>query len=199
MRRKDVQIKDKSIMEDILNTSEYGTFALCKDNKPYSLPVNFVYIEDKVYFHGARKGKKKEYILANPLAYLSVSQPYSMIQSYFSTDDGKACPATHFFRSVFCDGEIKIVDDYDEKALALELLMQKLQPEGKYIPLNDTIYKKMINATEVFRFDITEMTCKIKLGQNGSKETFEKILVHLEERGSDIDKQTVKMMREFEK
>ncbi len=77
--------------------------------------------------------------------------------------------------------------------------MQKLQPEGKYIPLNDTIYKKMINATEVFRFDITEMTCKIKLGQNGSKETFEKILVHLEERGSDIDKQTVKMMREFEK
>ncbi len=75
--------------------------------------------------------------------------------------------------------------------------MQKLQPEGKYIPLNDEIYKKMINATEVFRFDIKEMSCKIKLGQNSSKEEFEKIQEHLELRGSEVDKLTLKHMREF--
>lgn len=196
MRKKDVEIKDKKIMEDILNSSEYGTFALSKDNKPYSLPINIVYDGEVIYFHGAKKGKKKEYILANSLAYLSVTEPYSMIQSYFSTDDGKACPATHFYRSVFCDGEIKIVNEYDEKAKALELIMQKFQPEGKYIPLNDEIYKKMINATEVFRFEISQMSGKLKLGQNLPKERFEKILEHLELRGSDMDRLTVKMMKE---
>lgn len=116
--------------------------------------------------------------------------------SYIVIDDGKACPATYFFRSVFCDGEIKIVEDYDEKVKGLELLMQKLQPEGKYIPLNDEMYKKMINATEVFRFDIKQMTCKVKLGQNLSQKRYEKILEHLELRGNDMDKLTVKMMKE---
>lgn len=195
MRRSEFEVRDKQIIDDILSVSAYCTFAFCMDNKPYSLPVNFVHEADILYFHGAKKGKKKEYILANSYASLSVAEPYSMIQSYFSSTDGKACPATHFFRSVCADGKVSIVEDYDEKAKALELLMQKLQPEGKYIPLNDDIYKKMINATEVFRFDIQEVSAKIKLGQHLSKERFDMILEHLEQRGSEIDKKTVRLMK----
>jgi nitroimidazol reductase NimA-like FMN-containing flavoprotein (pyridoxamine 5'-phosphate oxidase superfamily) len=197
MRRSEFEVKDQQIIDDILNSAEYCTFAFCMDNKPYSLPVNFVHEDNVLYFHGAKKGKKKEYIEANSNASLSVAEPYSMIQSYFSSTDGKACPATHFFRSVCADGKVSIVKDYDEKAKALELLMQKLQPEGKYIPLDDTIYKKMINATGVFRFDIKEISGKIKLGQHLAKEKFDMILEHLEKRGSDIDKITAKLMKEY--
>lgn len=196
MRRSEFEIKDKNIIEDVLSSSEYGTFALCSDNKPYSVPVNFVYHDDSIYFHGAKKGKKKDIILANSFASFSVVEPYSMIQSYFSSKDNTACPATHFFKSVFAEGKITIIEDYDEKANALQLLMQKLQPEGKYISLNDEIYKKMINATEVFRFDIDKISGKIKLGQHLPKERFDMILEHLEERGSDIDMLTIKLMKE---
>ncbi len=59
MRRKEFEVKDKDIIKDILNSSDYGTFALAVDNKPYSIPVNFVYENDIIYFHGAKKGKKE--------------------------------------------------------------------------------------------------------------------------------------------
>lgn len=197
MRRKEFEIKDKSIIENILNSVEYGTFALSMNNKPYSIPVNFVYESGIIYFHGAKKGKKKEYIQNNSLASFSVVEPFSMIQSYFSSNDDLACPATHFFQSVFCDGKITLVTEYDEKASALELIMKKLQSEGKYIPLNDEAYRKMINATEVFKFTIESMSGKIKLGQHLPSERFEMILEHLKNRGLEIDKLTIEKMLEY--
>lgn len=195
MRRSEFEIKDGKIIEDILNTTEHGTFALCKENKPYSVPVNIVYDGKFIYFHGAKKGRKKEYLETNSLASLSIFQPYSLIQSYFSTKDDIACPATQFFKSIICDGKIFIVDDYAEKVKALGLIMKKFQPEGRYIPLDNEVYKKMINATEVFRFEINDISGKLKLGQNLSLEKFNMILDHLEKRGNDIDKLTIQMMR----
>ena len=190
------EIKDKSIINDILNKAEYGTLALCCDNKPYSVPINFVKIEANIYFHGGKKGKKMEFIKNNTLASFSVVEPYSMIQSYFSSTENLACPATHFFKSIIIDGDIQIVDKYDEKVLALESLMKKLQPEGKYKPLNDEVYKKVVDITEVFKLIPTELKGKIKLGQNLPKERFDMIVDHLEQRGSDIDKLTVRDMLE---
>jgi uncharacterized protein len=191
-----VEIKNKEMIIEILKETEYGTLALCNNNIPYSVPMNFVYDEDTVYFHGSKKGRKMEFMRENSIASLSVVEPFSMIQSYFSTTDNMACPATHFFKSVSCDGNIEIVSDYDEKVKALRLLMEKLQPEGHYIPLDNEVYKKMINATEVFKLVITSMRGKLKLGQHLPKERFNMIIEHLEKRGYDLDMLTIKEMKE---
>ncbi|WP_320033811.1 pyridoxamine 5'-phosphate oxidase family protein [Halarcobacter sp.] len=192
-----VRIKDKNIIEKLLADVEYGTLALSKNNVPYSLPINFVYSEDNIYFHGAKKGKKIDFMSENSLASFSVVEPFSLIQSYFSSKDNLACPATHFFKSVICDGEIIFVDEYEEKVKALSLLMEKLQPEGKYIPLDDKIYLKMINATEVFKLKINNIEGKLKLGQNLPKDRFNMILEYLENRGYDLDKETITQMKEY--
>jgi hypothetical protein len=190
-----VEIKDKKMIDEILNSIEYGTLALCSDNKPYSVPVNFVYDENIIYFHGAKKGKTKDYIKENNLASLSVVEPYSVIQSYFSSEGGLACPATYFYKSVSCDGKIEFVMDYDEKVKALRLLMQKLQPEGKYLPLDNEVYQKHINVTEVFKLNIDELNGKLKLGQHLPKERFDMIIEYLNNRGYEIDKKTIEQMQ----
>jgi nitroimidazol reductase NimA-like FMN-containing flavoprotein (pyridoxamine 5'-phosphate oxidase superfamily) len=195
MRRSEFEIKNKQLIEEVLNSVEYGTLALCKDNIPYSVPVNFVYDDNSLYFHGAKKGKKKEWIVNNSFASFSAVESYAMIQSYFSSNDHLACPATQFFKSVFCDGHITILEAYAQKAKALELLMQKLQKEGQYKPLDDSAYEKMINATEVYKLDIENMSGKIKLGQHLSTERFEMILEHLQNRGSEMDKLTIEQMK----
>jgi hypothetical protein len=189
------EITDKALIDDILQTVSYGTLALCKNDVPYSVPVNFVFVDEVVYFHGAKSGKKASLIEQNGNCSFSVVQDFSVIRSYFSSDEGLACPASHFFKSVIVEGKVEIVNEYAQKAFALEMLMQKLQPEGRYKQLTDTAYEKMINATQVFKITPREIKGKIKLGQHLPKQRFERIITHLKERGSEIDKLTIKQMK----
>ena len=192
--RKIYEIKDEELIINILENAEFGTLAICKDNKPYSIPLNFVQIKGEIFIHGAKKGRKIEIMKNNAYASFSVVESYSLLPSYFSTDDGRASPATHMFKSVIIDGKIEFIDDYKEKTNALELLMQKYQKEGGYKALNDVIYKKIINATCLYKLIPKESTAKFHLGQDYSQERFFRIKEHLLERGTQKDLDTLKLM-----
>ena len=191
------EIKDKAIINAMMSNAEYGTLALCSDATPYSVPVNFVHDEDVVYFHGSLNGRKMKALKANPKASFSIVENFSIIASYFSSDEGLACPATQFFKSIIIDGELTIVKTKEEKIKAMTLLMQKLQPEGKYIAFDDGVYETMLNATAVLRIDVKSLRAKFKFGQHLDKKRFDMILSHLEKRESSVDSQTILMMKEM--
>lgn len=90
------EIKDKETIDGLLASASYGTLAICADDKPYSLPINFVQIGEDIYFHGSKSGRKIEILKANRTASFSVVESHALIQSYFSANDELACPATHF-------------------------------------------------------------------------------------------------------
>jgi len=189
------EMTDPLQIEAVLQTESYGTLALCHDDKPYSLPLNFVYHNGMFYFHGAKSGRKIRMLQANPAASFSVTQAHALIPSFFSSDEQLACPATHFFKSVIAEGEVSFVEDYDEKVAALTALMQKLQPEGGYKPLHEEAYRKMIDATCVWKLVPDQMRGKWKFGQHLPKERFEKIIKHLQSRGEKVDIETAAEMQ----
>ena len=193
------EIKDAKMIEEFLSEQEYGVLALSMNNRPYSVPLNFVKVGDALYFHGAKKGKKVTMMQNNSYASFSVVKSHSMIQSYFSSKDALACPATQFFQSVIIDGKITFVEEYEEKVMAMSALMQKLQPEGKYKPLSEDIYKKALNATLVYKLNIEECRAKYKFGQHLSKERFEMIIEHLQERNRESDRETIQEMKRLYK
>ncbi|WP_368030192.1 pyridoxamine 5'-phosphate oxidase family protein [Arcobacter sp. s6] len=188
------QIRDSIIIDDVLSSVEYGTLALCVDNTPYSIPLNFVHDKESIYFHGSKKGKKMQMIYENTNASFSVVQSYSIIQSYFSSNDLLACPATHFFKSIIINGQIEIIDSYEEKVKAMSLLMEKLQKEGGYKPFTDKAYEKMLNAVAVYKLNKKNLTAKFKFGQNLSDERFDMVIEHLKKRNTKIDNATIEMM-----
>ncbi len=191
------EIKNKIIIEKMLDEQEYGTLAICANNKPYSLPINYVRMGENIYFHGSKKGRKIDILKSNCLASFSVVEAYSLIASYMSSKENLACPATQFFKSIIIDGHIEFVDDYVEKTRVLESLMQKLQKEGKYKPLDASVYKKAINATTVYKLVPRELKAKFKFGQHLTQERFNMILGHLRKRGIQKDIQTLKIMQEL--
>ena len=191
------EIKNKTIIKEVLNNAEYGTLAICNNNKPYSLPINFVELNNEIYFHGSKKGRKIDILKNNQFASFSVVESYSMIQSYFSSNDKLACPATQFFKSIIIDGEIKFVENYDEKVKVLSELMKKLQKEGKYKPLSEEVYQKTINATKIYKLIPNEIKAKFKFGQHLNQERFDMIIKHLEERGNEKDILTIKLMKKL--
>ena len=191
------EITDQEIIEQMMSSAQYATLGLSSNNTPYSIPVNFVYEDNVVYFHGSKKGRKMEAIRANPKVSLSIVENFSFIPSYFSSTEELACPATQFFKSIVIDGEIAIVEEREEKIKALSLLMQKHQPAGYYRDFHESAYEKMINATAILRVDIKELRAKFKFGQHLSDERFAMIIENLQKRDSGVDSGTIAMMKQF--
>jgi len=194
-RKKVFQITDKNIINEVLEKAEYGTLAVCNETKAYAVPLNFVQIEENIYFHGALKNKKMKMLKQNPHVSFSVVESYSIIASFFSSTDGLACPATHFFKSVSIDGVAEVVENREEKAMMFEAMMQKLQPEGDYKPFSNAAYDKALGATAVVKIVPSTVSCKFKFGQHLDEERFDMILKHLKERNTTIDNETIEIMR----
>ncbi len=189
------EIKDKVLVYGVLDKAEYGTLALCMDNKPYAVPVNFVRVEDDIYFHGALKNKKMKMLAQNPAVSFSVVENYALIDSDFSSTEGLACPATQFFKSVSIEGVAEVLESREVKAKVFTALMQKLQPKGGYKPFRDSEYDAAIKATAVVKIEIKTFSCKFKFGQHLNEERFEMIVSALLERGTQIDRETVRLMK----
>jgi hypothetical protein len=189
------KIEDKTVIYGILDEAEYGTLALSVDNIPYAVPLNFVRIEDNIYFHGALKNRKMKMLSKNQRASFSVVENHSLIDSDFSSNEGLACPATQFFKSVSIDGKIEMVEDKKEKILMFQALMKKLQPKGGYKPFNDEVYEKSLKATAVYKLVSDDIFCKFKFGQHLSDERFTMVIENLVKRGTKIDMITVKIMK----
>ena len=105
MIKKVFKITDKELIKQILDKVEYGVLALGGEI-PYAVPVNFVYFNNSIYFHGSLKGKKMEMIQKNNNVSFSVIYEDIIIPSYFASADDLACPATAFFKSIIIDIQI---------------------------------------------------------------------------------------------
>jgi hypothetical protein len=193
--KKIFEIKDKAIIYEILDHAEYGTLALSFADVPYAVPLNFVRLEDTLYFHGALMNRKMKILAQNPNVSFSVVENHSLIDSDFSSTEGLACPATQFFKSVSIEGFIELVESREEKVLMFEELMKKLQPKGGYKAFDNEVYDKALKATAVYKLIPFKISCKFKFGQNLSEERFEMIVESLEKRGANIDRKTIKIMK----
>jgi nitroimidazol reductase NimA-like FMN-containing flavoprotein (pyridoxamine 5'-phosphate oxidase superfamily) len=199
MRRDELSSSDPDDFKFIVERAEVGHLGLVdKNGYPRIVPLNFGAVETTIYFHGALEGEKYELLQSSPKASFSVDIPYSFIPSYYQSKN-YACPATHFFKSIHIRGTGRIVEDVDEKASALQTLMEKYQPEGNYtkIDANESIYRKAIQEVGVYALDPKEITVKIKFGQNETPEKRNKIIEGLKKRDSEIDRATIEEIRKY--
>lgn len=199
MRRSEFQIEDTAAITSFLNDCEYGVISLISSGKPYGVTVNFAYKEGKIYFHGSLEGRKAEAIEADARCSFTAVKPYAYIPSYFS-DTRSACPATQFFASVTAEGYVIRLDAMDQKAFGLSALMEKMQPEGGYEPIDaaNPIHTKMLEKTGVYAIESDRITFKVKAGQNLSKERYDALTKHMQARDTASDHETLALMQNLQ-
>ncbi|MBP3962033.1 pyridoxamine 5'-phosphate oxidase family protein [Paenibacillus lignilyticus] len=202
MRRKEFAMNEEENNEEIesfLNEMSFGFLGtVTASGEPSMTPLNFVFVNGSIYFHGSRAGEKMTQLKANERVSFMVAKEYAIIPSYF-TDPLMACPATAFFKSVRVDGCAAVVDDPIEKAAALEALMRKLQPEGGYktIDASDPDYSPRLKGVAVVRIDADRMTGKFKFGQNLKAAEKTTITDQLAKRDLPMDAETIAMMNRY--
>ncbi len=130
----DMTIED---MEKMLSTVSHGRLGLCADNEPYVVPVAFGYINGKIYLHGAKTGKRVDYVKRNPRVCFEVD-------SY--NKDGS-------WRSVIAYGIATLSEKTEMKLKCMNALAQKW-PGSRRVDYA-TVEKMDICVCEI---DIEQMT-----------------------------------------
>src|SRR5919199_1456294 len=143
---KKLEIQSKKKIIEFLNSQPVGRIASIDANGyPQVIPMNFVYLQvddpntdlqriiklDAVYMHSHPLGEKLDNIKRNPKVGFEVDQHICFLPSYYfhPTD---ASQADTLYISVVIKGNSLIVEDNEEKARALNALMEKYQKEGRY-------------------------------------------------------------------
>ena len=199
MRRTDYEMSERVRMEQLLATATHGYLGTVRaDGWPMVVPLNFVFADERIYFHGATEGEKMEAVARDDRVTFTVVEEFSLVPSHFR-DPRYACPATQYYKAVMVRGRARVVEEAAEKARALQALMEKLQPEGGYVPItaDEPLYRKSLRTTAVVAVEVEEMTGKFKFGQNLPASKREEVATRLEARGCPIDHATVEAMRDF--
>jgi nitroimidazol reductase NimA-like FMN-containing flavoprotein (pyridoxamine 5'-phosphate oxidase superfamily) len=188
MRRKEFEVRDEKLIEDVLRTSEIGYLTFNgPDGWPRVTPLNFVY-NGRILWHGAIAGDRFECLRRNPRATFAAVSIQLYLPSHFLSEQD-ATAATFAFKSVQVRGRCTTVDDPEEKCAILNQLMEKYQPEGRYKKVSplDPLYRKVLPATGVYALAAEEVVGKFKFAQNRSETDRKKIVAKLKERGSPTD------------
>ena len=185
-------IKSKDKIIQFLNEEYTGRISSI-DNKGYPqiIPMNFVFINDSIYMHSHIKGEKLDNIKRNSKVGFEVDRNLEFLPSYFF-DPNDASLADTLYISVIIKGEASIIDNSKEKVIALNGLMKKYQPEGKYTPMSEDM--KVLDAVAVIKIIPNEMNGKYKIGQNMSKQERIELAEHILNKNSKTALDTLEIM-----
>ncbi len=185
-------IKSKTKIIKFLNEEDTGRISSIDEHGfPQIIPMNFVFLNDSVYMHSHIRGEKIENIKRNSKVGFEVDRNLEFLPSYFS-DPEDASLADTLYISVVIKGEALLVENNEEKVLALNGLMKKYQPEGRYKPMDKDM--DVLDATAVIKIIPKEMNGKYKIGQNMSKEEKIDLANKIKDRNSKTSRETLAIM-----
>ena len=185
-------IKSRDKIIQFLNEEQTGRISSIDENGyPQIIPMNFVFINDSIYMHSHTKGEKLDNIRRNSKVGFEVDRNLEFLPSYFF-DPNDASLADTLYISVVIKGEANIINDVEEKVLALNALMKKYQPEGNYEPMNKDM--EVLDAVAVIKIIPNEMNGKYKIGQNMTKQERIKLAENILNRNSQTSKDTLEIM-----
>ncbi len=123
MRRRDRQLHIDTVKE-ILKSSNFGVLSVLGDNGyPYGVPINYAYVDGKLYFHStSHVSHKLDSIKQNNKVCFTVTARHEIVLDELSAN----------YESVIVFGRAEIISAPSEKAEAMRKMMGVLGRGTKY-------------------------------------------------------------------
>ncbi len=150
---------DTAIIEEFLAVTRTGVIGISGAKYPYCVPVNYVWKDGAVYFHGLGSGKKVQLLKDNPEVSFTVYQEFGTVK------DPVPCHADTSYRSVMLFGHVEKVEDFNESADALQAIVEKFMPGFYPGKISSTLAEKYRSAHDnkavaVYKIIPVEKTAK---------------------------------------
>jgi len=152
MRRKDRNIPDIILIEDIILKADVCRIALANGNIPYMVTMNFGYTGNPqriLYFHCANQGRKLDMIRKNSYTCFEMDIEHQLYSGI------KGCDWGMKFSSVVGYGNTSIIEQKEERITGLNCIMRHYAGDKEFT-YSDPVFER----TTVLRLDIIEMTVK---------------------------------------
>ncbi|NRD78059.1 pyridoxamine 5'-phosphate oxidase family protein [Bacillus sp. BRMEA1] len=122
IRNGKLECTDDHRIDHFLSTARTGYLGLADGDIPYVVPLNFIWMNEAIYFHGAAQGRKIEVIQANPNGCFTVSEDYGTMVSPIPAKTDTA------YMSVMLFGGLEPVNDIEEATAAMQGMLDKYVP-----------------------------------------------------------------------
>ncbi len=149
MRRRDKELRDKDVIEKILDKANVCRLGLFDGVKPYIVPMSYGYKSGTLYFHSAQDGRKVEILKKNPVVCFEIDIPGSVVSSE------EACSWSMNYLSVMGEGKVSFVSDENKKKEALNCIMDHYSGKKEW-----SFSTGMLQKTLVFTVEAENMSAK---------------------------------------
>jgi len=148
MRRAEKEIKDRSIIDEIIKQARVCRLAMVDRDRPYVVPMSFGYDGSHIFFHSAMEGRKMDLLVRNPHVCFEFDEVVKIIKNK------EACEWGMNFKSVIGQGRATLIDDAAKKIEALGVIMAHYSRRIFEFP------EERVEKTAVIKVTITEITGK---------------------------------------
>ena len=156
MRHPERNLRDQETIAAILGQAQIGRMATVnRKGIPVIKPLNFLFLDGKIYIHSSMKGEKIQDIQRGSPVCFEVDEPVA-----YRVGGESACKAGYYYRSIIIKGEASLVKRRGKKMEILERMMEKYQPEKGYGEFREEVLTK----TAIIEISIKEITGKENLG-----------------------------------
>lgn len=151
MRRKEKSMS-LSDAKALLTKTPIGRLGLSLNDHPYVVPLNYVFYNEKIYFHCSREGQKLDYLKRNNRICFEVDE-YSGIRKR-----DKPCSYGSKYRSVIVYGNAKLILETGVKMKVLKKLLEKYVGD-----VNTSFNENTVMQTQIVEITAEKITGKQSL------------------------------------
>lgn len=129
--------EDKIKINSFLEKKRVGILSMCdEEGNPYAVPVNYIYLDEKIYIHGMGTGKK------NRIIEVKSSVCFTVFEEFGTVIDPVPCKCDTSYFSIVIMGKINLVENLHEKTQVLTKLVEKFTPNFFKKPLSKQFVEK---------------------------------------------------------
>jgi uncharacterized protein len=149
MRRKEKEISDRGLIDDLIKKAMVIRIAMVDDNLPYIVPMNFGYKNNCLYFHSAKEGRKIDLIKKNNNICFEIDYDLGLVKG------DAACNWGQDFCSIIGSGKAYFVESLEEKIVALDYIMEHYSGKSGH-----EYSENEVNRVAVIKIEIDNITGK---------------------------------------
>ena len=143
MRRKEKEIAEREVLEEILHKAPVCHLAMSDQDQPYVVPLNFGYHDNALYFHCAQEGKKLDILRKNNRVCFEVDVDHELVKGE------SACEWGMKGKSVVGIGKAFLIDDAVGKQQALGIIMKHYGAQEPFSYKGKAFEKALIIKVEI--------------------------------------------------